>query len=223
MNQHVAYNSLAVHYPEVSSVPDYTWREVVESSHIVSLEPGACLFRAGQTCKHFLFLLEGSIRVQKLSPDGHEITLYHITPGQTGVLSTTCLLADRCYPAEAITETLVHALLVPKLHFQTALASAEPFRKHIFSIIEKGISELVTLLEEVAFGPMEQRLAQRLLRIKDDNDCIKITHQALAAELGTAREVVSRLLKELEKRGYVKLFRGRIEIMDLVGLHRLVV
>ncbi len=222
MNQHVAYNSLATYYPEVSSIPDSTRREVVESSRLVSLERGESVFRSGEACNNFLFLLEGSIRVQKLSHDGHEITLYHITPGQACELSTTCLLADKCYPAEAITETVVHALLVPKLHFFSALANAEPFRKYIFSVIDKGMSALVTLVEEVAFGPMDQRLAQRLLTIKDEHDGVTITHQALAVELGTAREVISRLLKELERKGYVKLFRGRIDIKDTLALERLV-
>ena len=113
------------------------------------------------------------------------------------------------------------AILIPKADFQEALAQVPDFRNFVFSSLDKGMNELIGLLEDVSFGRMECRLARRLLQVADSTNRIEVTHQALAEELGTAREVVSRLLKEFEHQGWVRLHRGRVEIINRQHLHSL--
>jgi CRP/FNR family transcriptional regulator len=208
-------------YPQLGSVADPCWREIISASQVITLSAEKSVFRTGDSCRFFLLLLEGSIRVQKLTEDGHEITLYRVHPGEICELTTACLLAGKSYPAEAITETPVRALQVPKKYFENALVTAEAFREFVFSSIDRGMGSLINLVEDVAFGALDKRLAQRLLKMRNADEEVETTHQALAVELGTAREVVSRLLKEFERRNWVNLKRGRISILDPVSLGRL--
>lgn len=139
--------------------------------------------------------------MQKVSASGRELILYRVGPGQSCVLSTTCLLAGETYPADGITETPVRAAVIPKTQFEEALQRSPVFRRFVFASFAKRVSGFIMLLEEVAFARMDCRLAQHLLDRTTDDGVVMCTHHALAAELGTAREVVSRLLKEFERRG----------------------
>lgn len=209
-------------YPALQSISDVVWKQVLSAARHSSFEPGEGVFRDGEACENYLLVLSGSIRVQKISEGGHEITLYHVGPGQTCEVTTSCLLADNHYTAEAIAETTVEAVFISKLHFMEAVTRVPGFRKFIFSSLDQGLSDLVSLLEEVAFTPMDQRIAQILLKkLTALNNSIKITHHELAAELGTAREVVSRLLKDFERHGWAKLHRGNIEVLNVDALRNL--
>jgi len=201
-------------YPALQELSKLTGNKIVDAMRLITVQPGMSLFHHGQACENFLLILSGSVRVQKLSEKGQVITLYHLMAGRACELTTTCLLGGKNYPAEAIAETEVSAILIPKADFQEALAQVPDFRNFVFSSLDKGMSELIGLLEDVSFGRMECRLARRLLQVADSTNCIEVTHQALAEELGTAREVVSRLLKEFEHQGWVRLHRGRVEITD---------
>ena len=210
------------HYPDLQSLSDPVWQQVLNSARRSMFKPGESVFRDGEACQNYLLVLAGSIRVQKVSEGGHEIALYHVGPGQTCEVTTSCLLANKHYTAEAVAETEVDAIFISKLHFMEAVTRVTGFRNFIFSSLDKGLADLLSLLEEVAFTPMDQRLAQVLLKklLAPDNH-IKITHHELAAELGTAREVVSRLLKEFERQGWAKLHRGHIQILDINALRHL--
>ena len=197
------------------SIPDEAVRKALEFSKVLELEAGETVFRDGQACEYYLLVLGGSLRVQKISSSGHEIVLYHVQPGQTCELTTTCLLARKYYPAEAIAEIPSRVALIPKTQFHDTLQHSADFREFVFSSLERGIAGLVNLVEEVAFGRMDSRVAQRLLELQDDQQVVRTTHQALANELGTAREVISRLLKKFERHGWVALGRGRITVTNL--------
>jgi CRP/FNR family transcriptional regulator len=165
-------------------------------------------------------VLEGSVRVQKLAENGREITLYRVESGGSCVLTTSCLLARERYPAEGITETEVIAAMIPLALFEKALDTSAGFRRFVFSTYAQRISHLILLVEEVAFGRIDERLAQCLLEMREVDNTVEATHQVLAAELGTAREVISRQLKEFERRGWIALQRGRIEILQPDNLRR---
>ena len=202
-------------YPAVRDLYALAGDKLANAMHLVTVQPGMSLYQHGQPCEHYLLILSGSVRVQKLSEKGQVITLYHLVAGRACELTTTCLLGGKNYPAEAVAETRVQAVLIPKADFQEALAQKPDFRAFVFSSIDKGMNDLIGLLEDVSFGRMDARLARRLLQLADPaQSAITVTHQALADELGTAREVISRLLKGFERQGYVKLHRGRVEILD---------
>lgn len=176
------------------------------------------LFHEGEHCDRFLLLLKGSVRVQKLTDNGHEIVLYHIAPGQSCRLTNTCLLGGQRYPAEAFSETEVELLSLSRQAFQRALELSGAVRAAVYSTIDEAMNDLVRLVQDVAFGHLDHRLAQFLLQQTQQQAELKITHQALATELGTAREVVSRLLKEFERQGWVKLQRGRVIVVEREAL-----
>jgi CRP/FNR family transcriptional regulator len=201
-------------HPELREFHHLGGSDLVDAMRLITVQPGMSLYQHGQVCENYLLILSGSVRVQKLSEKGQVITLYHLVAGRACELTTTCLLGGKNYPAEAIAETEVHAILIPKADFQQALAQLPDFRNFVFSSIDKGMNDLIGLLEDVSFGRMDSRLARRLLQLADAAHPIAVTHQALAEELGTAREVISRLLKGFERQNLVSLRRGHIEIVE---------
>ena len=208
-------------YPELQKLSRLVGPDILQSANLITVRAGMPLFRDGEACENYLLILEGSARVQKLSENGQIVTLYHLEAGHACELTASCLLAGRSYPAEAIAESEVRAALLPKSRFQEAVARSPQFRSFVFSTIDKGMQDLVTLVEEVSFGQIDRRLARRLLQSARYSDRIQMTHHMLAEELGTAREVVSRQLKEFERQGWVQLHRGWIEISDKNALREL--
>ena len=175
---------------------------------------GTVLFSEGSACHAYLILLSGQVRVQKVGANGREIVLYRVEPGETCVITTACLMAGVDYDAEGIAEADIVAQALPLSGFRELLASSAGFRDFVFRTYGTRISSLLLLLEEVAFGRIDQRLAACLLERAKGSGEIGGTHQDLAVELGTAREVVSRQLKEFERHGWVSLGRGQIRLLQ---------
>lgn len=209
-------------FPALAAITDPAWIRVMQMARFITLPAEATLFRGGAACENYFLVLEGIVKVRKVSESGHEIILYRIEAGKVCELTTSCLLADADYPADAVAESDARVLLIPKVHFYEAMSGSPEFRKFVFSSLDQGMHELVQLIEEVAFGHMDHRLACHLLDLAGQQKIVTGTHYDLAVGLGTAREVVSRLLKEFEHRGWVRLHRGRIEIIDQEALRELV-
>ncbi len=163
-------------------------------------------------------MLEGAIRVSKISDQGREILLYRVTPGESCVLTSGCLLGHIDYAATGIAETAVTLVAVPLPLFEQLLARHEPFRRHIFELFSARLSDLMLLVEAVAFHKLDQRLAALLLA---RGPTLHTTQQALADELGSVREIISRLLGSFADRGLVQLGREQIDIADAGGLRQL--
>lgn len=218
MGQKVAQSNWLHHFPNLIAIHNPVWDNMLAHARVLDLAPGAVVFRQGEACLHYLLVIEGQVRVQKVTEDGREMTLYRVGSGAACELTTSCLLANDRYHAEAIAETAVRAVLIPKALFQEAVMCSPKFREFVFAYVEKGFTELLTLLEETAYGHVDRRLAKSLLSLRDDDGVVHATHHDLAADLGSAREVVSRQLKNFEQRGWVRLHRGYIEIVDSKGL-----
>jgi CRP/FNR family transcriptional regulator len=139
--------------------------------------------------------------------------LYRIGPGGSCILTTSCLLSREHYPAEAIAESDVEAVAIPVRSFQEALEHSQFFRQFVFDGFSSRLTNVIRKIEQIAFTAIDTRLAALLLEL-EDRGVGKITHQDVAVELGTAREVVSRHLKRFESEGWVKLGRGRITVTD---------
>ena len=208
-------------FPELATLEAATRQRLIKGAQPITLPAGVTVFHDGDACGNYLLVLDGSVRVQKVSSNGREITLYRVGDGQSCILTTTCLLAGERYPAEGITETEVRAIALGSGLFQALMADAPGFRQFVFSVYARRVTDLIVLVEEVAFGRMDLRLASRLRDSADPTGAVTTTHQELAAELGTAREVISRLLKDFEHRGLVALHRGRIELTDRQALGQL--
>jgi len=211
--------SLLQAFPDLASVPSAI-RTELDALPLMQVPGGTVLFRDGDVCQGYVFVLKGSVRVQKMDPEGREIVLYRVEDGQTCMLTTSCLLGGREYPAEGVAEEETELALLSPKRLDALLVDAS-FRRFVLSMISERIADLMALIEDVAFGRMDVRLARRLLELDNGSGELHLTHQQLSTELGTAREVVSRLLKDFERRGLVGLKRGSVLLPANKGLKEL--
>ncbi|OZC01430.1 Crp/Fnr family transcriptional regulator [Rubricoccus marinus] len=184
----------------------------------VRLEPGAPICLEGDRCPALPFVVSGEARVYRTSAAGRALTLYRIDPGESCILTASCLLSDRPFPAFAEAETPVEALLLPADLFVRLFAQAAPLREHVFSLLARRLGDVIELVDAVAFQRVDERLARHLLDQAGAGGSVARTHEALAEALGTSREVVSRTLKEFERGGLVALARGTVSVLDAPGL-----
>jgi len=176
------------------------------------------MFDDRSPCQAFPMLVDGTIRISKVGANGRELQLYRVVPGEACILSSSCLLGHVAYNARGVAESDVVAVALPQRVFNRLMAEHEPFRDYVFALFAERMSELMQLVEAVAFQRLDQRLASLLL---GKGKVVRTTHQALADELGSVREIVSRLLKSFAEQGLVSLAREQIEIVDPPGLRRL--
>ncbi|MEO1017396.1 MAG: Crp/Fnr family transcriptional regulator [Pseudomonadota bacterium] len=191
---------------------------LTERSRVISLPAGTVIFGPGKAPENMLLLLEGTIRVQEVSESGREIVLYRVHAGESCVLTTACLLAYEDYCAEGLTETDCRAVAIPRTVFDDLVAQSADFRRFVFTAYSKRITDLFLVIQEVAFARVDIRLAHKLIELSNDTGVVRLTHQQLATELGTAREVISRQLHEFQRRGWVNAVRGEVRIDNLASL-----
>ena len=185
----------------------------------VEIGCGEKVFRQGEACHNYYIALSGCIKVFARSPGGKEIVLYRVEPGNICVLTTSCILSNSQYPADAIAETDVTAIALSKEDFDRLMHESDEFRTFVLSTFGDRLKGLITLVEQVALGSIEQRLAKFLLeRTEIDQQTLQATHQYIAIEIGTAREVVSRQVKSLAERHVLSLARGSITVLDRAAL-----
>ena len=204
--------------PELEKSADDIVCQLFDNSLVVTLEKDSTVFHQGDACSNYLIILDGKVKVFTRAENGREILLYRLFTGDSCVLTTSCLFGNKNYPAEGKTETAVTALAIPVAQFNEALQQSTTFREMVFSAFSSHLSDLITLVEEVAFGKVDVRLAKLLLSQCDDENTFTSTHQNIATELGSAREVISRQLKDLESKGYILINRGSINIIDPTAL-----
>lgn len=207
-------------FPSIAAA-DAESQLLMDRAQLVNLGAGEVVFHAGSPCRNYVLLLEGTVRVQLIGEGGREALLYRVQPGQSCILTTCCVLSDEDYPAEGYTEAPVSALAISKPAFDRALETAPAFRRFVFDNLGGRVAEVIARMEELTFRPVERRLAAYLLAGTSRGEVLAATHQEIAAELGTAREVVSRHLKRLEMAGLVRLGRGTVAVTDRSGLDRL--
>lgn len=201
-------------FPLLKSGPETMVRALVEAGQRRVIPAKSQIYREGDSCSGIAFVLEGDIRVYKIGQTGREITLYEIGPGETCILNASCILAGRTYPAHAAAVTDVGVLLVPAALFRQLVQQHEAMREFVFTLLSQRLSGVMELVEEVAFGRMDERLMNYLIEKSADGH-LDSTHQTIASDLGTSREVVSRLLKEMERQGIVRLSRTSIALLKL--------
>jgi CRP/FNR family transcriptional regulator, anaerobic regulatory protein len=208
--------NLVTLYPILENLPAEAQRLLADAQSM-QVPAGTMLFDEHQPCQGFPFVLAGGIRVIKRSANGRELPLYRVLPGDSCIMTSSCLLGQVDYKACGITESDTELVFLPKPAFDQLLTHA-PFRIFVFQLFAERISELMQLVEEVAFQKLDQRLANLLL---GRGKLIQTTHQQLADELGSVREMISRLLKGFAEQGLVRLGREQIEILDPAGLRKL--
>ncbi|MCK5830688.1 MAG: Crp/Fnr family transcriptional regulator [Methylococcales bacterium] len=207
------------HFPEFSKSGESAMKSLMESAALVSIPAGQQVFASGSICENYLLLLKGSVKAQLISENGREMLLYQMTPGDSCVLTTSCLLSGDSYPAEAISEEDSSAFIISSHAFYRCLETSAFFREFVFKNFSARLSNIIGRFGEVVFAGIDNRLSKELLSA--NKKTIKITHQELATKLGSAREVISRHLKQYEGQGWVSLNRGTIIISDFDALKKL--
>lgn len=216
-------NTILRLFPTLNEASGKNGSNILAHSQQMMIPEGTIIFHQGDQCLNYLLLISGSVKVITRAENGREIVLYHISSGGSCVLTTSCLISSEDYPAEGITETDVVALAIPKAIFEQYMGESKAFRKQVFHSYGDRLIKLIKLVEEISFSKLDIRLAKYLLHNGSVNTPIRTTHQALATELGSAREVISRQLKEFENKGWVNLNRGKIEILNHDALSNLLV
>ncbi len=205
-------------YPAFRSLRPAALERLLEEASVRKVPAGTVMFDETNPCQAFPMLIEGTISVSKVAPNGRELQLYRVVPGESCLLTSSCLLGNVPYSARGTAESDVTLVALPHEVFNRLVAEHEPFRTYIFSLFAERISELMQLVEAVAFHRLDKRLAALLL---GKGRVIQTTHQQLAEELGSVREIVSRLLKSFAEQGLVSLSREKIEILKPQELRRM--
>ena len=201
-------------FPPFRKASDRLIDELLESVAYREVPRKTPLYHCGDACQGIGFVLSGEIRVFKAGLEGKEVTLYEIYPGETCILNASCILSGSKYPADAVALTDLAMLFLPAGAFLRLVADHEQMRSYVFSFLNQRLGEIIELLEEVTFGRLDVRLTDYLVE-KAGDGVLQTTHQNIANDLGTSREVVSRLLKDFERRGMVALSRNRIQLISL--------
>jgi CRP/FNR family transcriptional regulator len=203
-------------YPVLGKLPAALLQRIVDAMQTMDVPAGTTVFDEHQPCRGFPFVLGGAIRVVKLSASGRELPLYRVLAGESCIISSSCLLGHADYNARGVSEGPTRLALLPRPLFDEMLG--EPaFRNFVFALFSERMAELMQLVEEVAFRKLDQRLAALLL---GKGRVVHATHQQLADELGSVREMVSRLLKGFAEQGLVRLGREQVEVLDAAGLRK---
>ena len=202
-------------FPSLRNVPDSLRQRLQREAGYIEAPAGTVIFESSSPCQAFPMLLSGAVRVCKAGANGRELQLYRVAPGESCIITTSCLLGDTAYPARGVVDDGMTAITLPRALFRELIERHPPFRAYIFSLFGERLAEMMQLVEEVAFHKLDQRLATLLL---SKGETIHITHQCLADELGSVREIVSRLLKNFQEKGMVMLRGEHIRILDAEAL-----
>lgn len=203
-------------FPDLEGLEQSAKTLLAQHARIVEAPVGTIGYREGGACGAYVMRLAGQSRVFKMSASGREILLYRVTSGETCVITTTCLLGNSNYPASTIVEEPIRDVIIPAAVFNQMMIDSRIFRTFVMANYGALISDLIVLLDEVAFHTLDARLAKLLLDAGTNN--IIRTHQQIADELGTAREVVSRQLKRFEQKDWISMGRGQVDIQDRAQL-----
>ncbi len=198
-------------YPSLAGLPPALRDEVERNLNVIRVPAGTPMFREQDACAAFPIILAGRVRIARTMESGRELVLYDVEPGESCVISTSCMLGNSRYNAHAQCATDVELATLPRAVFDRLVAEHRPFREEVFHLFGERLVRLVELVESIGFQRLDQRLAAALL---GKGRHIATSHEQLAHQLAVSRESISRMLKQFEEHGWVKLGRGAIEILQ---------
>lgn len=205
-------------FPFFSMLDEAVHAQFRQRIGVANIPAGQHVCWEGDICAQLAVVLSGSVRVYKVGENGREITLYRIGQHDSCILTASCILSQTRFPALAVVETDVQVVLIPAACLREWVAQHEVWRTYVFNLLSQRLTDVITTLNEVAFQRVDVRIAVFLLKLTQQQSQVTITHQELASELGTAREVVSRILKDFEREGLLAQTRGNIVVQDRTAL-----
>jgi len=201
-------------FPVFRNGPKPLVDHILASSHHTTIPPDILMQFEGQAFQALGLMLCGEKRIYKVSESGNEITLYEVGAGETCIINASCIISNVLSPVCAASLTAVEEILLPASDFRRLVATYEEMRAFVFSHISQSFASIMELIVEVAFKRMDRRLIDYILDKSQDGK-LWTTHQKIANDLGTAREVISRLLKDMEKKGMIIISRNLIQLANL--------
>lgn len=196
-----------------SFIDNLTIEDKILFEQTVMFEQGNKILNENEQCTHVLFLIKGEIEVFKISKNGKSFRLYTIKEGESCVLNLSCVLSDNNYLAYAKALTDIECILLPRNDFLRIFQRYEDVRKYVFELISTRLVQITAKVEGIVLDSIDTRLHTWLL--EKNTDIIYVTHDDIANQLGSAREVISRQLKKWENENKIKLYRGKIKIINL--------
>jgi CRP/FNR family transcriptional regulator len=193
----------------------------MQSAVFARIPVGRDVFVEGDQVDAIALLLSGVVRVYKIGETGREITLYRFGLGESCILTANAILSRMSFPAIATVEQAAEAVMIPADTFRSWIDRYDLWRSFVFTLLSQRLSSVMALVDEVAFRRLDSRLVVFLLKRSYLNNPIRITHQEIAAELGSSREVISRLLEDFTNRGLIRTQRGSVEVVDHQSLQNL--
>lgn len=193
-------------------------RDFQQSAYVAKIPAGHDVFLVGDRVEAIALLISGVVRVYKIGETGREITLYRFGNGQSCILTANAILSQEIFPAVATVEEDAEAVMIPAETFRAWVGKYDLWREFVFDLLSQRLSKVMSIVDEVVFRRMDARLATLLLTRSQIQNPLRITHQEIASELGSSREVISRLVEDLSARGFLRVSRGEIEILDADAL-----
>lgn len=212
-------------YPAFNNMPPELEQLIIREADYLAVPGGTRLFSEGDACEAILLITHGTVRAVKLSEDGREILLYRVNPGEFCVLTVDCLNANKPYPSDGVCDTDVLGVRLPGRFFHILSEQHPEFRRHALELMGERLADVMALVEAVAFHRLDRRLASLLIEKSTSNGNsgrpLEITHYELAKDLGSSREIISRVLESFEADGLVQLGRKRIDIRNAHALSQI--
>jgi CRP/FNR family transcriptional regulator len=189
-------------------------REFQQAAFFARIPAGHDVFLEGDQVEAIALLISGVVRVYKIGETGREITLYRFGNGSSCILTANAILSHKTFPAVATVEQDAEAVMIPADTFRDWVKRHDLWREFVFDLLSQRLSTVMTIIDEVAFRRMDRRVASLLLGRAKKQNPLRITHQEIAAELGSSREVISRLLEDFAVEGSIRSGRGTVEVLD---------
>ncbi len=208
------FDRIAKALPVLQLADSVFTREFKQKAFFAHIPAGHDVFLEGDRVEAIALLISGVVRVYKIGETGREITLYRFGNGSSCILTANAILSQRTFPAVATVEQEAEAVMIPADTFRDWVRRYDLWREFVFDLLSQRLSTVMAIIDEVAFHRMDRRVAAFLLSQGKNKNPLRITHQEIASELGSSREVISRLLEDFVSDGSIRSGRGTVEVLD---------
>lgn len=208
------YERISRILPVIQNADPELQREFQRQAYFAHIPVGKDVFVEGDRVDAIALLVSGVVRVYRIGETGREITLYRFGQGESCILTANAILNNQTFPAIATVERDAEAIMIPSETFHGWLSRFDGWREFVFDLLSQRLVSIMEIVDQVAFQRMDGRLAALLLERSQQRNPVRTTHQEIANELGSSREVISRLLEDLAEKSVVRLSRGAIEVID---------
>jgi len=212
------YKRIALALPILRQADAELVREFKQEAFFAHIPAGRDVFVEGDRVQAIALLISGVVRVYKIGETGREITLYRFGLGESCILTANAILSEQSFPAVATVEKDAEAIMIPSDKFRAWVNRYDLWRGFVFDLLSQRLSSVMEIVDEVAFRRMDVRVAALIRTRCQVRNPTRITHQEIAAELGSSREVISRILEDFAGRGFIRAGRGEIEVLDFESL-----